>query len=272
MKKSIFLLSIIAAIVLTSCGGKENYKMHARVGEILEDGVIFYVSENESYALICSFTDLQAPRPGDPELDGYVWDLGEYKWSDFARDTFLQKDTTWNVTSPTDSTIHIDSTWFFGFIGATSEDDGEANTEKIAAFKYPKNLGVNAAKECREYFLGTYVLKPRDRDTATWRRNKGKWYLPAMQEGRYLAYAKERVNEKMANYNKFYPDSGRIKNAIDPWGWEPLMNCYWTSTELNARSVYYKCVDGENQSESYDPKNNSKVLLSIRPVRKVSLR
>jgi hypothetical protein len=271
MRKNIFLLSIVATILFTSCGTKETYKLHERVGEVYEDGVIFYVSDNGTDALICSFTDLQNKR-------GSLWDMAEYKWNDFARDTFLQTDTVWVVTSPTDSTARIDSTWFYGFIGATSEDNGIENTDKIINHRYPtkpSKFGASAAKDCRAYFLGMYYYNVTYKDTSRWKVNTGEWYLPSMQEARYLAYAKGTINEKMASHDELYPGGKRnleTMKLLNPWGWEALKNCYWTSTERNGSTAYYKCIDGENQPESYIPKNSTTFLLSVRPIRKVQLR
>jgi hypothetical protein len=278
MKKSIFLLSIITTLTLTSCGTKNHYKLHPRVGEKLEDGVIFYVSDDESYALVCAYTDLQVER-SKGRNNYFAWDLGTYRWSTFDRDTLLQQDSVWTVISPTDSTFSgkIDSNWFYGFIGAISEDNGIENTNKLLdPSNYPtKPLFANiAAKECHDYYYGIYSYRKSEQTSSPWMVNKGQWYLPSIQELRYLAYAKDKINSMKEKDSLFYPagrataeDAGKMYR----YGWESLMYCYWSSTERNAQNAYYKCVDGENQAESYVPKNGQRTLLSIRPVRKVLL-
>ncbi|MDR1974026.1 MAG: hypothetical protein LBQ31_05050 [Bacteroidales bacterium] len=277
MKRTIFLLSIVTAILLTSCGKEDPFASPYpdEIGKKLDDGIIFYVSKDRSYALICSYTDLQA-YPAVSRPNARIWHMGAYTWGDFDRDTLLQKDTVWNVTSPTDSTIlRIDSTWFFGFLGATSLDNGIENTDKIVNFVYPKKLGATAAKKCREYFYGMYVYNEADMNSSKWFGNKGSWYLPSLNEAKYLAHAKEKINTLMESDSTLYPNNSRgssyVKD-INRYGWEPLANCYWTSTERGASTAYYQCVQGQNGSlpDSYIPKNEKTFVLSIRPIRKVA--
>jgi hypothetical protein len=265
MKRIIFLLSIVATILLTSCGKNDNFKLHNRVGEKLQDGVIFYVSDDGKYALICSFTDLQERRTGG------IWDLGAYSWSDFDRDTLLQKDTVFNESG---TMLRIDTNMFFGFVNATSEDNGIENTDKIINHSYPRKLGATAAKKCRDYFYGMYVYNMSTQTSSTWYGNKGQWYLPSLKEAKYLAHAKEKINKIMESDSGLYTDPFRpssVVTKINRYGWEPLANCYWTSTEFSAKMAYYQCVDGETLPKSYVPKNSFGFTLSIRPIRKVAL-
>ncbi|MEG2665951.1 MAG: hypothetical protein RSA02_02920 [Bacteroidales bacterium] len=127
--------------------------------------------------------------------------------------------------------------------------------------KLPKNASnKSAARYCVEYYRLTYYGQDKatalkdTTDANPWKKNQGKWWLPSLEEMRYLFDAQKKINETYA--------------GVDGYG--PLGQCYWTSTERDAKNAWYKCFS-DNGVESYIPKANPTFKLPIRPVRKVAI-
>ena len=98
----IFALATLVAMSLVSCKPSE-VKLHPSVGEIYHsaaatstmagDGIVFYVDENEGYALICSMNDLKRDRQtSTSEILPHLWE-SDFTWSVFGTDTVMERDT-----------------------------------------------------------------------------------------------------------------------------------------------------------------------------------
>lgn len=172
-------------------------------------------------------------------------------------------DTIYNYARKRDVVLSavVDSNFYYGLIGANSPD-GSKNTDLIIKAKLPRSgdSSSSAAMRCRNYYRTSTVASAAEAYKAT----QGMWYLPSIEELRHLYNAKDKINDIFAS-----AVDENIKRGTLPV-FELLSECYWSSSERDAKTAWYKCLVSDG-SESYLSKNNTNVQLVIRPIRKVKL-
>lgn len=115
---SVIAFATLVAMCLVACNQNE-VKLHQAVGTIYGtptstmggDGIVFYVDENDGYALVCSMNDLRRDRQKDDKKD-HAWEK-DFTWSVFGSDTVMERDTIWCKLTRSFryliDTTHIDS-------------------------------------------------------------------------------------------------------------------------------------------------------------------
>lgn len=287
MKKLLYLLALVAGgVIFTSCNNNSqdehnpfpwkpvsttlntNHedvgKMCTADGTITEDnneaeGIIFAVDGNTAY--LCAFTDLMTPsRQG---RTGLLWELAASSWSS-SYDTI-----------PIGTGLYYpvyDSEKGGYYLEKRSEQitDGEVLTSMIVA---DTTLASSAAMSCYRYFRNRCFTESSDtaQDRIDFGASQGQWYLPSAQELEALLRVKDKIN------NLYLDGSAATDTVVASTRFVAIGGsmgyAYWSSTEFNNNSAWYR-ISGTGEQSYFDKTSNGGSVVSkmlVRPIRKVTL-
>ncbi len=276
MKKLFYLLALVAgSLAFTSCDDFQDehnefpWKPSAtklntsdsRVGRMCTangvitdnnaeaEGIIFAVDGNTAY--LCAFTDLLVAD--EPIGREYYWILKATAWSS-TYDTLPIGTGKYDANGNEQTEI----------------TDGEILTDMIVA---DTTLKSSAAKDCRAYFRQHYYTDQNAHaaDTA-FKASQGEWYLPSAQELEALVKSKNKIND-------IYLDGHVLSDSIIPTTHFTAIGggrgyAYWSSTEFNASTAWYRIVNDNSISYLLKTIADGGTFVSkmcVRPIRKVTL-